>query len=128
MGDTTLELLYSLVPLTTRPESEWVGLTVYHPGAGQSGSTPYWRFCDEPEWQRKIRYDPDDGDLPEDEPDWNALIYDVGQVTKYEESEYGRQEHDVSFRVTICMGEPFDNPTDWCLYYAACFLWVEERS
>ena len=132
MTEVTLEFLNGLVRLDTLPAEQWVGKTVYHPGAGQRGNTPYWRFCDEEPEMRKIRFDPDDGDKPEDEPDWEALIYDAGPVTEHREGPWGPNgRRDVLFLVTTCMGEPHpvvvnDNwPDGFNFCYGANNLWIE---
>ncbi len=130
----TLEFLNGLVRLDTLPEEEWVGKAVYHPGAGQMGNTPYWRFCDEcadDPSMRLVRFDPDE-DPPEAEPDWEALIYDSGPVTEHREGPWGPEERrDVLFYVEVCMGESYDNvpndnwPDGFNFVYGADNLWIE---
>ena len=75
---------------------------------------------------------PDDGDKPEDEPDWEALIYDAGPVTEHREGPWGPNgRRDVLFLVTTCMGEPHpvvvnDNwPDGFNFCYGANNLWIE---
>jgi hypothetical protein len=111
------------VRLDTLPEDSWVGRVVYHPSA-QAGDTPFWCGADQPEWLRKIDFDPDE-DPPEDEPDWEALIYDRGVVREHRPGPWKGERRDVLFPPDVCAGEPFDNPPDWCLCYGANNLWTE---
>ena len=128
---SSIEFLNGLVRLDTLHPDEWVGKTAYHPGAGQTGDTPYWRLCDEEPMMRRVRFNPDE-DASEDEPDWEAVIYDRGVVRSHEEGPFGPDaRRDVLFHVDVCMGEPYDNqpseswPDGFCLRYGADNLWIE---
>lgn len=124
----TLAFLNTLAPLTLLSPERWVGQQVYHPGAGQLGDLPYWRFCDEEPWMRKVRFDPDDGDDPADEPDWEALIYDRGEVQRVTEGPWGPEhERSVFFRPDVCAGNKCncDCSPDFCLQYTETNLWID---
>lgn len=59
-----------LVQLSQVPQSQWVGLSVYHP-MSQGGDTPVWRPIDDP------YFDPEDPEDPE------GYEYDLGTVTHF---------------------------------------------
>jgi len=93
-----------LVPLSTVPETRWVGLTVWHPIC-QVGEVAYWRPDDVPV---ALRVPSDEGDA--------RWWYDVGVVTEVEaDHEWGRPE--VSFRTASGV-----------LRYGAYALWVRGPS
>ena len=116
MEDVTFEFLKSLVQLSTFPEEEWIGKTVYHPMGGQSGNVPFWRFEDMDELCKEIERE---FETPEYPIDWLELVYDVGIVYRIKD-----RDPDFDFGKDVWFGD--NGPDGFCLVYNSDNLWTEK--